>query len=85
MELIRKYYLEDYEEASIEDCSKCWAIHLCDVCFASCYNENGIDKEAKRLLCGEVRSRFKRWLSEYYETLECNPQRIEEISHIKVV
>lgn len=85
LELIRKYYLEDYEEASIEDCSKCWAIHLCDVCFASCYNENGIDKEAKRLLCGEVRSRFKRWLSEYYETLECNPQRIEEISHIKVV
>ena len=55
------------------------------MCFASCYNENGIDKEAKRLLCGEVRSRFKRWLSEYYETLECNPQRIEEISHIKVV
>ena len=82
---IKKYYLSDYEDASLEDCSKCWAIHLCDLCFASCYEKNGINIETKKSLCGEVRSRFKRWLSEYYETLECNPKRIEEISDIKVV
>lgn len=80
---IRKYYLSDYEKASISDCSNCWAIHLCDICYASCYDENGIDILKKRSLCKDVRERYKMWLTQYYEVLETSPERIEEIAKMQ--
>lgn len=80
---IKKYYFTQYANKSIGDCSKCWAIHLCDICYADCYDENGMNIKNKRKLCGEVRDRYKSWLSQYYEILETNPDKIEEISKIE--
>lgn len=82
---IKKYYLREYEEQSIPECSKCWAINLCHICYAECFDEQGINMEEKRKACEETRSRFIWWLSYYHELLEKQPERIEEISKIELV
>lgn len=82
-EAVKKYYLSEYEELSLGDCSKCWAIHLCDICYADWYDENGANISKKRPLCTETRERYKLWLTQYYELMETDPKKIEEISKLK--
>lgn len=85
VEAIKKYYLKEYEEKSLPDCSQCWAINLCNICYAECYNEAGLDIKEKRKLCAETRNRYVMWLQYYHELLETQPDRIEEISKVKLV
>lgn len=84
LDAITKFYLEEYEHKSIPDCSQCWAINLCDVCYAQCYDENGLNVEIKQKLCPQIRSRYIMWLQDYHELLETNPESIEEISKIEI-
>lgn len=58
-EAIKKYYLHEYEEKSIRNCSNCWALRLCDICYADCYDQNGINVQMKAGYCEEVRERYK--------------------------
>lgn len=83
-EAIKKYYLNKYEEKSIKDCSSCWAIHLCDLCYSDSYDEDGINIDKKRIRCKAVKDRYKSWLSYYYYVLENYPERIEEISKLEI-
>ena len=82
--LIKKCYLKDYEQQSIKDCSQCWALRLCDICYADCYDENGINIAKKKEYCEEVRSRYRSWLIKYYETIEDNMEIIEGIDKIAI-
>lgn len=81
---INKFYLKDYETKSLPDCSNCWAVNLCDICYAHCYDENGLNIGAKKQLCPVTRDRFSMWLQYYHELLETQPNKIEEISHIEI-
>lgn len=82
---IKKYYLKEYEGASIEFCSKCWALRLCDICYANCYNENGMDIQMKCSYCDSIRARYKNWLINYYETVESDMELIKRIDEITLV
>lgn len=84
VEAIKNFYLEEYEHKSIPDCSQCWAINLCDVCYAQCYDENGLDIEKKRKQCPQIRTRYIMWLQDYHELLETHPEVIEEIAKIEI-
>lgn len=79
---IKKNYLKEYECASIEFCSKCWALRLCDICYANCYNENGMDIQMKCSYCDSIRARYKNWLIKYYETVESDMELIKRIDKI---
>lgn len=81
---VNKLYLENYESKSILDCSNCWAVNLCDICYAHCYDENGLNMDVKRQLCPEIKDRSSMWLEYYHELLETQPSKIEEISHIEI-
>lgn len=59
-EAIKKYYLHEYEEKSIRNCSNCWALRLCDICYADCYDQNGINVQMKAGYCEEVRERYNK-------------------------
>ena len=82
-ETVKKYYLSQYEQASIPDCSNCWAINLCDICYAECYNSQGIDIKRKRLICHNTRNSALLKLCMYHEVLESNPDIIKQISLIE--
>ena len=82
-EAIKKYYLHEYEEKSIRNCSNCWALRLCDICYADCYDQNGINVQMKAGYCEEVRERYKSWLIKYYETIENNIDLVKKIDDIE--
>lgn len=78
--IVKSVYIDQYENASIGDCSNCWAINLCDVCYSLCYAEQGIDIKRKRELCPETRQTALSKLCLYHEMMETNPSIIEKIS-----
>lgn len=84
-ESIKKYYLKEYEEKSISDCAQCWAVNLCDICYAQCYDEMGLNMTEKRRLCPGIRRKNLEFLRDYHELLESNIDVIKEISKIEVV
>lgn len=83
-EAVKKFYVKEYKEKSLPDCSKCWAINLCDLCYANCYDKLGLNLERKRAECEETRARYAMWLQYYHTLLETKPDLIEEISKIKL-
>ena len=82
---VKKYYLEEYEAKSLPDCSQCWAVNLCDICYAQCYDNAGVNIKEKRKLCPGIRKKNIQYLSDYHEMLESNPETLEEISKIEIV
>ena len=85
VEKVRKSYIDEYNERSIEDCKNCWAINLCGICYAMCYDENGCNAEMKREECWKERRSIKKNLQEYYEFKEKNPAYITSLDEIEVV
>ena len=81
---VKEYYIFDYKEKSLPDCSRCWAINLCDICYAECFDEAGLNPEEKQIHCAETRNRYKYWLECYHQMLEDSPEIIKDISKIKM-
>ena len=85
MEQVKKWYLEDYEKASIDQCKNCWAVNLCNMCYAACYREEGIDINVKNKLCQFQRDQLKGELIMYHQVLETHPELLKDMESIKVV
>lgn len=82
LERITKYYIDGYDEASLERCNECWAKNLCGLCYASCYNADGIDIKKKEEVCGAHRYATKGELISYFSIFEEKPEVIKEIDAI---
>ncbi len=82
-EAITEYYLKQYESRSMKDCSKCWAVTLCDICYAECYNADGLDMDKKRRLCRITRESAINKLCVYHDVMERYPDIIKQISTIE--
>lgn len=80
---IKEKYFDEYEKVSMGDCSTCWALNLCDICYAECYCERGVDIERKRRQCVDTRRTALKKLSLYHEILETNPSIIEQVSKLE--
>jgi len=78
MKAIQRYYIDDYAKASLPDCSSCWASQLCSLCYASFYDENGINIKEKRKICAVQKYIIKYDLIAYHQILETNPAYIEQ-------
>lgn len=77
---IKTYFIKEYDEASM-DCHRCWASHLCNLCYASCMKKDGIDQQLKIESCHAVQVRIRNCLIEYYQILECNPDFLDDYIH----
>lgn len=55
LKAIQEKFINEYIEQSLPDCKKCWAVHLCGICYASCYNKEGLDLYKKRIRCVDER------------------------------
>lgn len=77
---VKEYYLTQYESASIGDCSQCWAVNLCDICYAECYSKSGINIERKRQLCKDTRETALLKLRLYHSFMETSPDVVKQIS-----
>ena len=82
IEAIKKFYVKEYSDKSIDECKKCWAIRLCRVCYAECYNKNGIDVEEKCKVCKMIRKSVEENLKLYHEVLEKNPGKLAKLNEL---
>lgn len=74
---VQRIFVEEYKAASLNDCSKCWAINMCQRCFADCYTETAIDIKRKREYCDAAVDVCKENLSIYYSILEEYPEMMD--------
>ncbi|MDF9825498.1 uncharacterized protein M2475_001924 [Breznakia sp. PF5-3] len=79
LEKIEDYYLNEYANLSLDKCNNCWAVHMCSICYANIYNDEGINIEEKNVLCHGSRANALNRLIEYYQILEEKPEIIEEM------
>ncbi len=71
--ILNQKYVTEYVEQSLPFCSNCWAINMCPICYAHCFNKNGVDIEAKRELCDNRKDDIRSKMSIFYSLLEQYP------------
>lgn len=73
-ETIKKVYIDDYAEASMVDCSHCWGLRLCDICYVAAFADNGkFDLNKKSSYCNSVMRSLERLLAYFVSIMEENP------------
>lgn len=82
---VKKYYIEEYENKSIGDCSNCWAVNICGVCYASCCDKNGLNMEYKKVACDYQKEQAIGELMAYHQLLEDRPEEIEKIKEVPIM
>ncbi len=78
-------YIDDYGKESLSQCSKCWAIRLCSVCYVECYDSDKFNIEKKRIACRRSLDMLEHALISYHTILEHKPHLLEELNHITLV
>jgi len=76
-EAVYRSYVEEYTEKSIKHCSNCWAVRLCGICFAQCYQADGLDEYKKMGTCNIERAITKFNLQRYHQLIEETPEKVE--------
>ena len=84
LDKMKKVYIEEYEKSSLSDCSNCWAVHLCALCYSICMGEEGVDMERKRQVCESHREILKGDLVKYYQLMESRPDKLDYIQNASV-
>lgn len=74
LERVKKYYVDEYARMSKENCGRCWALQLCTVCYARCYDDGGLDMKRKKVLCEGCRNEMHKMLILYHTVLEEQPE-----------
>ena len=81
---IQKKYVDEYINKSLPFCQNCWAAHLCGICYASCYDADGLDMDTKKLRCINEKFGIENQLVLYHEVLEKNPQLLEPLNEMEM-
>jgi len=78
VESIKKHYIEDYARESLNDCSRCWAVRMCELCYILAFNDEGtFDLQKKRDNC-RSRVNSQERILEYFSTLmEQHPEKLQ--------
>lgn len=84
LERVKKYYIDDYMNQSLENCSNCWAVQLCGVCYARGYDKDGLDMKRKKMLCESARFTLYNALKRYHILLEECPEMLEAYNEIEI-
>lgn len=80
--MVEKIFITDYLNNSKEDCSKCWAKKLCNLCYLYAFNDNEFSIIKKRRQCENVRN-SKMFLIHYFvRLLDINK---EAFNYMKVI
>lgn len=81
---IQEKYIDEYIEQSRKYCQNCWAAHLCGICYASCYDENGLDMDTKKIRCISEKFGIENQLIQYHEILERNPKLLVPLNEMEM-
>ncbi len=77
-ETIRNVYIDEYVEKSIEACSRCWGLRLCDVCYVYALNGRGeLDMKKKTGHCKSVLNNVEKFLWYFATLMGENPGKLD--------
>lgn len=80
-ETIKNIYIAEYLEKSIESCSRCWGLRLCDVCYVYAFNERGeLDMQKKCGHCDTVMKNVEKSLCYFVTLMDENPGKLDYLS-----
>ncbi len=76
--------VDTYAQESIRDCSECWAVNLCGVCFARAFFDGKIHIEKKRIACRMEQKSLVERLQIYSRILEQDQHAFDYMEAIKL-
>lgn len=80
-----KYYIDEFQTKSKEECLNCWASTICNVCYARYYDKDGYNNKTKMSVCENTRKELHDFLILYHTYLENNPEVIKKLNNIVTV
>lgn len=84
LDQIRKFYVEEYCKKSLHECSECWAINLCGVCYATLFNENGLQMSQKMKRCNAQKYAWYKSLIRYHTLLYEKPEILDKFNNKEI-
>ncbi|MCP5101998.1 MAG: radical SAM protein [bacterium] len=81
-ERMKRIYIREYGEKSLDDCSKCWGQRLCGSCYLDGYSGHEFDLKKKRGRCRAHLYSAKKGLELYTTLLKIDPEGLNYISDI---
>ena len=83
-EAIEKVYINEYAKKSIEICSGCWGIRLCDICYIKAFNEHGkLNMARKNMNCHNRLHSLENSLKNFAALMRENPGKTGTV-HVSV-
>ncbi|MGM0466282.1 MAG: radical SAM protein [Acidobacteriota bacterium] len=82
---IRKYYIDEYSKGSINQCSKCWLVRMCDICYQQAFISNQFNIERKNIDCYLKKITKMKILQLYCKLLELNSKGLDYLETREVV
>lgn len=79
---VKKYYIDEYVNKSIDSCSNCWAIRLCSLCYAGRYSDTSFSPMEEA--CIGTRDTQEKALTMYHELLEIIPEQLEILNSLEM-
>lgn len=83
-EIIKDKYIIEYSNQSIKDCSHCWLIRLCPICYQQAFYNNKIDMQIKELYCELHRRGTIKDLSDYCSLIEIYEHGLDYLLEWKI-
>jgi len=79
---VKSIYIDEYESRSLQFCSECWAIRLCNICYMHSFSKGKISIEKKNKYCSLARLGIENDLQLYCELLEIDPNGLDYLSEM---
>lgn len=85
-ETIQNFYIDEYAKKSMRECSTCWALRLCDVCYISALDNDGnLDMNKKKQRCHDMRFSLEKSLTQFTICSEENPGGLDYLYDYEIV
>jgi uncharacterized protein len=82
--LVKRKFIDEYAELSIEECSNCWARQICSICYMHAYKGERFDNVTKSGYCALTRTSTIRALMLYCKLLEINKTGLDYLADFTV-
>lgn len=84
-ERIKKVYVDEYARKSLDECSRCWALRLCDVCYIYAFNDDGeLDMNKKRRHCKSILDSVETSMCYFLTLMDEHPGKLDYLYHFEI-
>jgi uncharacterized protein len=84
LDILKGTFIEEYSKRSLEDCSRCWLVRLCDLCYLHAFNNNEIDIGMKRIYCKLRRASLLDELVLFCSLIERNDKGLDYLYEMEI-